>query len=144
MIEAKPHHNNCCVCYTEVDEVQVYQCECGVNLCNACFGSWWVGNIQMQFTETKAVCLGQHTASECKLEVTQAQIDELIKEPSLIQSQIHDALLQKYVGQCQDIRTCPQANCKYAGFMSDQICTEDLKCEKCHLTWRDVLHTDKD
>ena len=54
-------------------------------------------------------------------------------------------MLKHYLVNCQDVRTCPNTQCGYAGLVcidpdTEMIeCTQPLECPKCLTLWKDPL-----
>jgi hypothetical protein len=54
---------------------------------------------------------------------------------------VNEALLQKFVKQSNEMRSCPRQGCGYAGFINlNQTCTNNLVCLLCNTQWRDPVH----
>jgi len=127
----------CTICYSSHDVVTIIDLPCGCNNCSTCLTSWIVTQTQELFYQTQEEV--RCTNTDC---TKPFKVDNIFSQFSQAQQGIiNNALLSVYIKKTNDIRTCPNNTCKYAGIIyTDSTCPEQLECESCGTKWREKTH----
>jgi len=127
----------CSICYSSHDVVTIINLPCGCSNCSTCLTSWIVTQTQELFYQSKQEV--RCTNSDC----TKAfKVEDIFSEFSQAQQGIiNNALLSVYIKKTNDIRTCPNHSCNYAGVIdTNSTCSDQLECESCGTKWREKTH----
>ena len=121
----------CSVCVSFYTDTQL---DCKFRVCLYCLKSWILQRIE------DSVLSGEITVpcvdNNCSHPITRNQIISYFK-PGKLKSEIDDALLNLYLTQTKDIRSCPSPTCSYSGYILESPCALNNVCEKCCYEWKD-------
>lgn len=139
----------CTICYiTEPlalrGETQgIFNCECAYLYCGDCLKGWVIEELKKQHLQAEVfiTCPNQ----ECKIRYS---LDGYVKFFGIAAEwgqaenlrEICDAALGHYANNCEDIRRCPNSECKHFGVIPLKTCRDSLRCDQCGTDWRDAVH----
>jgi len=82
--------------------------------------------------EVKIPCLNHECTQEITMEEAFQNLDRKRTELVL------DKLVNVYICNQSDIRSCPNSNCSNAGIITPFPCYESLECDCCNYKWKDI------
>jgi len=118
----------CPICFNEEEHNLFIALLCNCKACVDCLSQW----ITLKITENNSTIDSKITCimANCKKDMSLQEIYQ--KMPLSFQQKMDEALLQVYFSKQQDIRKCPNSNCKYAGIINTKSsCTSPLQCDLC-------------
>ncbi|CAD8083188.1 unnamed protein product [Paramecium sonneborni] len=122
--------NICIICLQDTQNFVIGKsCEC--QYCYNCVFDWFEQNPQM-LTSQCFNCLNYMCKDVHSVEDFLSKIDE-----QKILDRYQDITFKNYLIKCQDIRGCPNKNCKSYGYLPQGRCKEFLQCEICNYKWYD-------
>jgi hypothetical protein len=121
---AKRRVDYCPICY---EMYPLERLQCGFDVCIDCISAWVEQNVlfSSKSDEFEVRCPN----AICKHKMDNAEIKACL---SLRQYRnISDKFVKFYLARAEDVRSCPNSNCRFAGVVPQKLCSEQLCCPQC-------------
>ncbi|CAI2371024.1 unnamed protein product [Moneuplotes crassus] len=109
--------------------------ECGSYLCRTCISDWAKNKVIMDRLcgEVRIPCANYN----CEHELKHTDLIKILGAKEF--EKINEEYTRLYLTNTEDIRSCPNPDCIYAGTIELSTCRDKLECPRCNYQWREFI-----
>jgi len=124
----------CGICYDEVELHELYEMPCAHKFCLACWQSYLSCALQDRPTSATTALVVLCPEQSCNEHVVKEDVEVI--EPRLL-AQWEDIEVSSFVGSCDDLSSCPGADCKVVAKMEGHrgCYNPAVNCSQCKTTF---------